>query len=141
MVQRSVLLLGAASALAAIALVTWQMASAVPELVSPIAVEEAAVFLDGGTTVVTVVDATGSRFGFGLAGSLGAPGGEHAAYVKRWPALPISLDLEKGGEQERQLAGLAKRAELDNAGHADRTVPMLLAGLREVLERRSKHGQ
>lgn len=119
---------------AILAVVAWWHAGRVPELASPLVVVKTSALADGGSLHVELADAQGTRFAFGVTGSLLVPREQFPVYVLRWAPAPLFRNIERGSSEERQLALLARRAAADNLGNL--TYAMFLLQVAEALEAR-----
>jgi hypothetical protein len=138
MKQSRVFLVAVIAVVAMAGSVTWVQCGRVPDLMGPLKVVDVYALADGGTAGVTLMDVTGKRFAFGVRGDLYTPRERFPAYVQRWPDLPFAREAEFGGEEERKLAVLAKRASHDNA--SDPTLSTHIGAIGELLEQRRKNG-
>jgi len=126
------LLLVAALLVAGATAALWWLAGRIPELASPLAVSEAVALPDGGSMHAELLDAHGRRFAFGVTGSLDVSRDHFPIYVRRWASTPLVRHVDRGSNQERQLALLARRAAADNV--ANLSYAMFLLQLAETLE-------
>lgn len=81
---------------------------------------------------VELLDADGRRFAFGVTGSLDVSRDHFPVYVRRWASTPLFRHVERGSNQERQLALIARRAAADNVSSL--AYAMFLLQLAETLE-------
>lgn len=86
----------------------------IPSLISPVGVEELAMFSDGGSIRIVIKDKSDQQFLFGLKGSLTVPQSEFPVYVQRWhPRVPYPIMLPQRSEEERALLNALNQWEKD----------------------------
>lgn len=136
--NRRQLWLWATLTVAVLAVVAWWQAGRVPDLASPIVLADSSALADGGSMHVELVDARGTRFAFGVEGSLDVPRGRFPVYVLRWAPVPLFRHIDRGSPEERQLSILARRAASDNVENV--ALAMFLLQLAETLELGAQNG-
>ena len=107
-----------------------------PALVSPVAIDEIALFSDGGSVRIVLKDKNGKRFLVGLKGSLTVPRSEFPVYVERWyPWIPVPVTLSPRSAEERALLETLTQWHKDMPADSDEVA--VLASVQTILIQRN----
>lgn len=121
---------------ASLFIVSYVTSQTPPALVSPVEIDEIALFSDGGSARVVLKDKNGKRFLFGLKGSLTVPRSEFPVYVQRWyPWIPVSVTLSPRSAEERALLEALTQWSKDIPSDSDEVA--VLASIQTILIQRN----